>query len=318
MSESNAFEQAYKRERKARLKAEKLLEDKSRELYLQNCRLQESYEKLQKQQAHMLTQDKLATLGTLSAGIAHEVNNPLAFVKSNFESLQQYHQSYEAILDLIKELKPNFSEDIQNRIDKALLDQDIVFIQEDLPELMSDTAEGLSRVKDIIQNLRNFSRTQPNDHCDSNLIDGLKSTLKLLNNELKNSVSLELNLQPIPTLNCNLNEINQVFLNLILNAKHATESQSKPTIGIKTWQDSGQVYISINDNGSGMNEETLNQIFVPFYTTKPVGTGTGMGLAISYNIIQEHGGDIKVTSEPGSGSEFIISLPCKKQDNHKK
>lgn len=314
MSDSNPYELAYQRERKARLKAEKLLEDKSRELYLQNRRLEESYQQLQKQQAHMLTQDKLATLGTLSAGIAHEVNNPLAFVKSNFESLQQYHQAYDSVIERVVQLKPQLPESLLKEIEQILREMDIEFIQEDLPELMQDTAEGLTRVKDIIQNLRNFSRTQASDRVKSDVVDGLHSTLKLLSSELKNSVTLDLNLAPVGPIICNPNELNQVFLNIILNAKQATEAITHPVIQITSNQDSESVFITVRDNGCGMSEETRNQIFVPFFTTKAVGKGTGMGLAIAYSIIQEHGGDIMVESEPGKGSLFTIKLPKKERN----
>lgn len=314
MSDSNPYELAYQRERKARLKAEKLLEDKSRELYLQNRRLEESYQQLQKQQAHMLTQDKLATLGTLSAGIAHEVNNPLAFVKSNFESLQQYHQAYDSVIERVVQLKPKLPESLLKEIEQILREMDIEFIQEDLPELMQDTAEGLTRVKDIIQNLRNFSRTQASDRVKSDVVDGLHSTLKLLSSELKNSVTLDLNLAPVGPIICNPNELNQVFLNIILNAKQATEAITHPVIQITSNQDSESVFITVRDNGCGMSEETRNQIFVPFFTTKAVGKGTGMGLAIAYSIIQEHGGDIMVESEPGKGSIFTIKLPKKERN----
>ena len=307
--ESNPYKAAYEREKSARLKAEEILEEKSRELFLKNQRLQESYETLQKQQAVMLQNEKLATLGTLSAGMAHEINNPLAFVKSNIESLSQYHASYARIIDLIKTQCEHFPEEIQAQFLEILKAEDIDYIQEDLPDLMSDTEDGLSRVRDIVMNLRSFARTQSTDRCEANLIEGIESTLKLLHSELKNSVELDLNLQPLPVITCNPNELNQVFLNLIINAKHATEGVSKPRISISSSYRDETIYISIADNGCGMNEETLNKIFVPFYTTKPVGKGTGMGLAIAYGIVQDHKGDIEVDSTVGEGTRFSISLP---------
>ena len=309
MKNESPYEQAYLRERKARLKAEKLLEDKSRELYLQNCKLEGSYEQLKKQQAIMLTQDKLATLGTLSAGIAHEVNNPLAFVKSNFESLQQYHHAYEELLKLILSVKAKLPEESLSELNELLNSHDFEFIQQDLPELMSDTAEGLTRVKDIILNLRNFSRTQSSDRHSADLLQGLQSTIKLLQGEFKNTVVLELDLNPLEKIECNQNELNQVFLNLLLNAKQAAENSHNPTINIRSWQDEENVYISISDNGCGMDSQTINQIFVPFFTTKEIGKGTGMGLAISYSIIQDHHGDITVESDLGAGSLFTVKLP---------
>jgi len=309
MTEVNPYEQAYQRERAARLKAEELLEDKARELYQQNCRLEESYEKLKQHQAHILTQDKMATLGTLSAGVAHELNNPLAFVKSNFESLQKYHQAYAAIFALLKQIRPQLNADLVAKIDKEIARSDLEFIEEDMPELMADTSDGLSRVKDIVQNLRNFSHSDTSEKAQADLLEGLHSTIKLLKNELKNSLSVQLQLQPIDKIECNANELNQVFLNLILNAKHATELSASPTLVISSMQDEEFIYISLRDNGCGIKEDVLKEIFVPFFTTKPAGKGTGMGLAISYNIIQKYNGELQVKSTVGEGTEFTIKLP---------
>lgn len=307
--DNNPYKSAYERERKARLKAEQLLEDKARELYSKNVRLEESYSQLKKQQTIMLNNEKLATLGTLSAGIAHEINNPLAFVKSNVESLLQYQSSYSSLIALIKELTPHLPEEDQTRLTKLFAKEDLDYIEEDLPELMTDTMDGLSRVRDIIQNLRSFSRTQSSDRELSDLNAGIKTTLKLLNSELKNSVTLNLELSPLPEIECNLNELNQVILNLLINAKHATHDVTHPTITLKSESDSQYIRIIISDNGCGMNQETLNDIFVPFFTTKPVGKGTGMGLAIAHSIIQDHKGDIHVDSAPGQGTTFTIKLP---------
>ena len=308
-NDQNPYKAAYEREKQARLKAEEILEEKSRELFLKNQRLQESYETLQKQQAVMLQNEKLATLGTLSAGMAHEINNPLAFVKSNIESLSQYHASYARLIELIKDQTKHLPADTRDLFQQTLKEEDIDYIQEDLPDLMADTEDGLSRVRDIVMNLRSFARTQSTDRCETNLIEGIESTLKLLHSELKNSVELDLNLQPIPSIICNPNELNQVFLNLIINAKHATEGVKKPQISITSASNDDTITITIADNGCGMNEESLTKMFVPFYTTKPVGKGTGMGLAIAYGIVQDHKGEIKVASKEGQGTSFSICLP---------
>lgn len=306
---ANPYQSAYERERKARLKAEQLLEEKSRELYTKNLRLEESYSQLKKQQAMMLNNEKLATLGTLSAGIAHEINNPLAFVKSNVDSLLQYQHSYSQLVRLIKELLPDLPEQHQKRLKALFVEEDIDYIEEDLPELMTDTTDGLNRVKDIVQNLRSFSRTQASDRGLSDLNQGIQSTLKLLNSELKNSVKLTLELGSLPQIECNLNEINQVILNLLINAKHATTDTPDPAIELRTVSDDNFINITVGDNGCGIDETTLKDIFVPFFTTKPVGKGTGMGLAIAHSIIQDHRGEILVESTPGIGTTFTIKLP---------
>lgn len=307
--ESNAYKIAYDRERLARSKAESLLETKSRELFKSNEELKKSYKLLQKQQDAMLQNEKLATLGTLSAGMAHEINNPLAFVKSNIESLPKYHDSYARLVALIKENMSALSPDVQTKLKLFLEEEDMDFIQEDIPELMQDTMEGLSRVKDIVMNLRSFARTQSNDRCSSNIVEGIENTLKLLSNELRNEVNLKLNLQPVPEISCNPNELNQVFLNLIMNAKHATVVSEKPTISISSVHEGNNIVIKIADNGCGIKSEIQKDIFVPFFTTKPIGEGTGMGLAIAYGIIKDHGGDITLSSIEGRGTSFKIVLP---------
>ncbi|WP_415890537.1 sensor histidine kinase [Neptuniibacter sp. SY11_33] len=305
----NPFKQAYERERKARLEAEHLLEEKSRELYQKNQHLEQSYEQLKKQQALMLQNEKLATLGTLSAGVAHEINNPVAFIKSNVESLKQYFDSYNLILAEIKQLLPRLPEDQKGPLAQLLIDEDIDFISEDIPQLMEDTQEGLQRVKDIVQNLRSFSRTQASDHGSYDLLEGINSTLKLLQSELKNSVALDISLEPLPKIECNLNELNQVFLNLIMNAKHATVDSQNPCVSVRSKHDDQYVYVEIADNGCGISEEVQKDIFTPFFTTKPVGQGTGMGLAISHNIIKKHNGEIQLQSKTGEGTTFTIKLP---------
>ena len=305
----NPYIAAYEREKHARLKAEEILESKSRELFLKNERLQESYEILQKQQTAMLQNEKLATLGTLAAGMAHEINNPLAFVKSNIESLTQYHTSYARLAAFVAEISSSLPENRQSQLKTLLEEEDINFIQEDLPELMSDTVEGLTRVRDIVMNLRSFARTQSTDRYTANLVEGIQSTLKLLHSELNNDVVLKLDLQPVQDISCNPNELNQVFLNLIINAKHATEGRERPKIAVSSSAEQSEIIIKISDNGHGMTKEVQKEIFVPFFTTKPVGEGTGMGLAIAYGIIKDHGGEISVSSIEGKGTTFTIKLP---------
>lgn len=303
------YKQAYEREKKIRLKAEQLLEDKSRELFLKHQELEASYKRLQQQQSIMLNNEKLATLGTLSAGVAHEINNPLAFVISNIETLNQYLDAYQQLYALCRSHTEQKTALPPEQLAQQLAESDLEYIQEDLPELMQDTQEGLQRVREIILNLRSFSRHQSSDRVDADLLEGIQSTIKLLSNELKNNISLELNLQPLPAFNCNPNEINQIFLNLILNAKHACEEIRGGLIKISSEVDNNTIQIRISDNGCGMSEAVQKEMFVPFFTTKPVGKGTGMGLAIVFGIVKDHNGEISVESEPGKGTTFVIRFP---------
>lgn len=311
VNSDNPYEVAYAREKRARLKAEQLLEDKARDLYLKNQKLEESYEKLKQQQALTMQNEKLATLGTLSAGVAHEINNPLAFVLSNLESLPVYKKAFLRLLKFNQDCvaDSNIPQQFRDELELLIETEDLEFLGEDMSGLIDDTVEGIQRVKEIVQNLRSFSRTQGSDYVEADLLEGIKSTLKLLNAELKNSVTLKLDLQPLPNIICNPNQLNQVFLNLIMNAKHALVGSSKPVLSVSSGVQDEIIHIRIADNGCGMPPEVVKEIFVPFYTTKPIGQGTGMGLAIAYGIIKEHGGKINVHSEEGRGSVFDIELP---------
>lgn len=308
---NNPYKAAYERERAARLQAELLLENKSRELYQQNRRLEESYEQLQQQQNALVHNEKLATLGTLTAGVAHEINNPLAYVISNVSAAKEYIEAYDQLVRFIQQSEvmdvlPKALQEEWARLEQA---QDLAFIQEDYPDVLADTQEGLERVRDIVHSLRSFSRLQEGEREPSDLVDALKSTLRLLHNELKNRVTVEMNLEPLPPVRCNLNEINQVFTNLVINAVHAMEETVRPVLRLSSYSENGNAVLMFEDNGCGMDESVRKEIFTPFYTTKPVGEGTGLGLSITLGIIHDHGGEISVDSEPGQGTRFVIRLP---------
>lgn len=307
----NPYKAAYERERNARLTAEQLLEDKSRELYQQNRRLEESYEQLQQQQTALVQSEKLATLGTLTAGVAHEINNPLAYVISNVSAAKEYIEAYDQLVKFVQQhdLASLMPEALQQEWDSLQETLDLAFIQEDYPGVIEDTQEGLDRVRDIVHSLRSFSRVQEGEREPADLVEALKSTLRLLNNELKNRVRISLELEPLPLVRCNLNEINQVFTNLIINAVHAMKDQPRAELKISSEVQDGYALISVADTGCGMTQDVVKEIFTPFYTTKPVGEGTGLGLSITWGIVQDHGGEIQVESEPGQGTRFLVKLP---------
>lgn len=307
----NTYKQAYEREREARLKAEQMLEDKSRELYHQNRRLEESYEQLQQQQNALVQSEKLATLGTLTAGVAHEINNPLAYVISNVAAAKEYIEAYDQLVGFIQqhELAKLMPEELLREWEDLQDKLDLEFMQEDYPSVLSDTQEGLDRVRDIVHSLRSFSRVQEGEREPADLVEAMRSTLRLLHNELKSRVMLTLELNELPPVRCNLNEINQVFTNLIINAVHAMRDQPRAELKIRSEAKEGFALISVEDSGCGMTQDVMKEIFTPFYTTKPVGEGTGLGLSITWSIIQDHSGDIQVESEPGKGTRFLVKLP---------
>jgi signal transduction histidine kinase len=311
MSETEAYKAAYQREKQARLAAEQLLEVKTRNLFLANQQLLDQNTQLKEQQALIIRTEKLATLGTLAAGVAHEINNPLAFVLSNMESLKRYVEAYNTLLKLGHRwlTEQQLTEQQTSQLQDLIKQQDLDFICEDVAELLSDTDQGLIRLRDIVQGLRNFSHDGNNERIQYNLNEGLDSTLKILQSELKNNIKVNCQLATIPITKCNPGELNQVFLNLIMNACHALSETRDAQIDISTDTEDDSIVIRIKDNGSGIPETVLKSIFDPFFTTKPVGQGTGMGLSIAYGIIQDHKGSINVSSTEGQGSCFEIRLP---------
>lgn len=311
--QDNPYKAAYERERAARLKAEQLLEDKSRELYQQNCRLEESYDQLQQQQNVLVQSEKLATLGTLTAGVAHEINNPLAYVISNVAAVREYVESYDRLIKFVQDqdLERLLSPELQAQWAELLVASDLEYMQQDYPDVMADIQEGLDRVRDIVHSLRSFSRVKDGERHAADLVEALKSTLRLLHNEVKHRVNVVLDMAQLPSVRCNLNEMNQVFTNLIINAVHAMKDVPRPELRISSHIEGSWAVISFEDNGCGMPDNVMKEIFTPFYTTKPVGEGTGLGLSITWGIIQDHDGEISVDSEPGRGTRFTLRLPVK-------
>jgi len=312
--ELELYKQAYERERKARLAAEEVLENRSRELFLKNQELEASLLKLKTQQDALIRSEKLATLGTLVSGVAHEINNPLSFVHSNVDTLGQHSDAIAKLYPLLIESlsvgeseRPAFAE----RVFKFLEKEDLEYFTEELDELVSDTNDGVIRVKEIVRNLRSFARMDTQVRTETDLNEGIRSTLKLINNQISPSTRLTLSLNDIPLVHCNPGEINQVLLNILVNAAQALEGQRDPKLEIISKHDQDWVEVSIADNGKGMSKEIQKRIFEPFFTTKDIGKGTGLGLSISYGIISHHQGELLVESSPNKGTQFTLRLPVK-------
>ncbi len=310
-------EQAYKllNQQKELQKANEELLKKSEDLELQkfnieekNKELTEALNNLKITQNQLIQSEKLASLGQLTAGIAHEINNPLNFVLSNIAPLRR--DLYD-LLELIKK----YDETIQYLCKKEKINEleifkaeiDYNYLINEIENLLDGMDEGAKRTADIVKGLRNFSRMDEGVKKLTDINAGIESTLVMLKNEIKGRIEVELNLGEIPKIMCYSGKINQVFLNLLSNAKDAIKDKGKITI--KTYNDNENVYISIKDNGIGIKEEIKNKIFEPFFTTKEVGKGTGLGLSITYGIIQDHNGKIEVFSKEEEGTEFLISLP---------
>ena len=252
-------------------------------------------------QAKLVHAAKMASLGQLVAGVAHELNNPIGFIYSNMTHLRDYSQKLLHLID-VAEHEPQ-------KLDKEKEKADLGYIIKDLPKLISSCEDGARRTRDIVLGLRNFSRLEEAQLKEVDLHEGLDNTLKLLSGELKNRVRVERKYGKIPKVTCYPSQLNQVFMNVLSNAAQAVDDdEGEITIATKKLS-GGRVEVSIRDNGKGMAKATVEKIFDPFFTTKALGSGTGLGLSISYGVIQKHGGEILVSSEVGAGTEFRIVLP---------
>jgi two-component system, NtrC family, sensor kinase len=266
---------------------------------------------LENQQVHLqlLQSEKLAAIGQLAAGIAHEINNPVGFVNSNINTLKSYMTDLFEVLnafDALLETDPPSLASIQAmRLIKQQKDLD--YLRNDIPQLIAESSEGLSRIKGIIQDLKNFSHSDENKWELADLHKGLDLTLNIIWNELKYHCTVHKEYGDIPEIYCLPSQLNQVFMNILINAAQAIKT--KGDIYISSGMTAKEVWVEIADNGEGIAPELMHRMFEPFFTTKPVGKGTGLGLSISQNIVAKHGGRIGVSSEPGKGTQFRVYLP---------
>lgn len=287
--------------------AQEALEKNKEELELANRQLKQT-------QSQMVHQEKMAGLGQLAAGVAHEINNPVGFIMSNLGTLREYVETFQTFFDLYDQLmgfvKANDGEAAQKcvqEIEALKVSEDLDFVLEDLDQLINESADGANRVKDIVLGLRNFARLDEAEVKEADINEGIESTLKVIWNAIKYKAEVAKDFGELPKLICYPAQLNQVFMNLLTNAAQAMEEKGE--IQIRTRLQNDHIVIDIEDNGKGIPPEHLDKLFDPFFTTKPVGKGTGLGLAISHGIIEKHKGTISVQSKVGHGTVFTISLP---------
>jgi PAS domain S-box-containing protein len=263
----------------------------------------------------MLQSEKMASIGQLAAGVAHEINNPIGYVYSNLGTLEKYVQDAFGMIEQYEQAENAIgNEAVRARLKAAREKLDIEFLKEDLRALMNESKDGITRVKKIVQNLKDFSHVDASDEWHfADLHNGLDSTLNIVSNEIKYKADVVREYGDIPEVECLSSQLNQVFMNLLVNAAHAIEERG--TITVRTGSKGDEVWVEVADTGKGIAPEHLKKIFDPFFTTKPVGKGTGLGLSLSYGIIQKHHGRIEVESEPGKGTTFRVWLPVKHTDN---
>ncbi|MEH6625695.1 MAG: ATP-binding protein [Motiliproteus sp.] len=272
-------------------------------------------EKLTAARDQLLESEKLVSMGQIAAGVAHEINNPVGFVASNMGSLETYLDDLLKLVSSYENCHPLIQQDTElfQTILAARESADIDYLKSDSSDLIKESQDGIARIKRIVQDLKDFSRSDDGVYEFADLNHELDRTLNIVNNELKYHTKLEKVLGEIPAVECVPSQINQVLLNLLVNAGQAIEKEG--IIRICTELKDDQVQISITDNGCGMSEQQLTRIFEPFYTTKPRGKGTGLGLSVSWGIIQTHGGSITAESEQGKGTTFRVCLPLKQAND---
>jgi len=271
--------------------------------------LQSALENLKLAQSQLVQSEKMASIGQLVAGIAHEINNPVTFISAGVDSLWTNLEEVRQVLDIYHRITPENSGERLKEIETMKERIDYKQAIREINELIASIKNGTERTTQIVNGLRTFSRLDEDVLKFADLHEGLESTLILLRNKYKNRIEIQREYGQLPPVECYPGQLNQVFMNILSNAIDAIEDRG--TIMIATEQSNGTITIRIRDNGKGIPKPIRAKIFDPFYTTKEVGSGTGLGLSISHGIIEKHKGDIKVVSEVGKGSEFIITIPVR-------
>jgi len=288
--------------------------DMAQKIHRREQALIKTNETLKHNQETLVHAEKMAGLGQVTAGVAHEINNPIGFIMNNLSMLREYHQFLKKLtlqlIDLRQKLPASAQDQLKSELDaieQTLSEEDLDFVINDLDCITDESAQGAVRVRDITQALKGYAYSGEQS-TPTDINECIESTLKMVWNELKYNSKVEKDLGMLPLVDCMGGQINQVFMNLFVNASHAMEG-SQGVLSIKTEQQDAHIVVTISDTGHGIKPEHLNHIFEPFFTTKAVGQGTGLGMSICYDIIKKHGGEIEVKSTVGMGTTFTITLP---------
>lgn len=256
----------------------------------------------------LFQQEKIASVGVLAAGVAHEINNPIGYILSNLRSLDKYVENITQYLTVMDVAVDSFCPDEQRAHLKELRRKlDIDFICSDIKSLVQESSDGATRIKQIVLDLKDFAQIDEAQIKDNDINQCIRRTLNVIKHELRLVTRIYMQLGEIPLVPCNAQQINQLLTSLLLNAAQAIEGEG--TITIKTWQEQQNVLLSVSDTGSGIAPEIIKRIFEPFFTTKTVGNGTGLGLTVAYDIVRKHEGELRLDTELGKGSTFTVCLP---------
>jgi len=269
--------------------------------------LEVSVAQLERTQAQLLQSEKMAAVGQLAAGVAHEINTPVGFVSSNINTLAQYSTQLLEVIDLSRQMASHLPPEPRQALDSLLQKIEYDYLRQDLPDLLQESKDGLARVKRIVSDLRDFSNADVSQLLPTDLNDILDSALKSAATELHGKAEVLRDLAPRAPALCSAAQIRQVLVNLLINAAQALPTPGRITVRSGITQD--EAWVEISDTGCGMSDEVRKRIFEPFYTTQPVGQGTGLGLSLAWEVIQRHHGHIHVTSAPGLGTTVRVSLP---------
>lgn len=271
-------------------------------------KLSHAYEELQTAQLQMLQREKMASIGQLAAGVAHEINNPIGFISSNLGTLGKYVDRLSAYVNRQTELcAPLVTAAVRAELEQSRQELKIDRILADISPLIAESLDGAGRVRTIVQDLKSFSRSDEGDFKEADIVECLDSAINIVWNELKYKTTLNKNYGTLPAIKCYPQQLNQVFMNLLVNAADSIDKAGE--IAITTRHENGSIFIVISDTGCGIPPESLSRVFEPFYTTKVSGKGTGLGLSISYDIVKRHNGEITVASTPGKGTTFTVRIP---------
>ena len=276
-----------------------------------NIELEALNNKLRSNQNALIQAEKMSSLGQLAAGVAHEINNPVGFISSNLGTMTEYTRALREVVQPMLAAPagtdPLSDPAIADAVRRALAAEDFVFLFEDIDQLLSESLDGTERITEIVRSLKSFARPDEDTMSTAQINDGLEMALKMTWNNLKYKCEIIKELGDIPPIFCNIGRLNQVFMNLLVNAAHSISQEGRITL--RTTHRNGQVVVEISDTGAGIPAEVQSRIFEPFFTTKPVGEGTGLGLSISHGIVQDHHGSISLSSEVGRGTTFTIRIP---------
>lgn len=277
------------------------------ELRISAVKLEQSNRELRVAQSNLLQSEKMASIGQLAAGVAHEINNPVGYVMSNLGSLRKYADKLTEFITIQSQVLASLHTDAGSAVRERAKALQIDFVCKDIESLISESLEGTKRIQKIVQDLKNFSRVDAAEYEEADINAGLESTLNIVWNEMKYKATVKKEFGDLPKTWCNPGKLNQVFMNILLNAAQSIERQGE--ISIKTGRSHGMISVEIRDTGCGIAPDHRRRIFEPFFTTKEIGKGTGLGLSIAYDIVKKHNGEIEVESEPGKGTAFIIKIP---------